>query len=243
MFFYKNSRYNEEFAACILYCAHILDFNVIVGDEPNKSLPDIHTIDGKYGIEVVQVEQKIDYLMNRVLEHSKSCDFDAAKTIAFCNNKKDFQNKFEIMQDDGKIVSITSNERSHTFGAMRDIYTENLKKKLDKSEKRNYEGCEKVDLCCLMLQRRKTVNDVKLLAACYGFVSKDYERKFKKIFVLTTDSVFVVDANKLTLQDSPGETRCYFGDIKEIAYDYNKAVAYHKRMKVEGLNPVTKTKK
>ena len=81
---------------------------------------------------------------------------------------------------------------------MKDIYFENLNKKLEKLNRGNYSGINgQISLCTSIIQRIKTEYDARLVLYEYFQAFKNYKKSFEKIIVVTSSQVLMFDLNKI----------------------------------------------
>ena len=76
---------------------------------------------------------------------------------------------------------------------MKDIYKEEIDKKLVKLNNGNYSSINGViSLCISILQRRKGLYDVNLILYQYWETVKNHKKGFNKIYVLTSDKIYIL---------------------------------------------------
>lgn len=170
---------------------------LFVGDDGATRLPDIYTDNKRLGIEAVQMENAVDLdikYIGKAMEDNKG---DFAAVQRFCNEK--YKNLYDLTEFEGKVACITDNLGSHSRDWMKCTYRQESYKKLSKLNKGNYSGIHgEMDLCVTMTARRKSVYDANLLTYEYMLCKVDVPKTFDKIFIVTTDCIFVVKPNNIT---------------------------------------------
>ena len=130
-----------------IFCAYALTKYVfysndyVVGDMAKEKLPDIFSIDKKHCIEVVQAEKECDFKIDRVWKLYNKFNGDFIKIKKFCDTK--YPNEYILLEFDGKVGSFSVNEMAHSKDWMKDIYKEEIRKKLKKLNEGHYAGDRK----------------------------------------------------------------------------------------------------
>lgn len=185
-----------------IFCAYVLTKYVfysndyVVGDIAKEKLPDIFSIDKKHGIEVVQAEKECDFKIDRVWKLYKKFNGDFIKIKKFCDTN--YPNEYILLELDGKVGSFSINEEAHSKDWMKDIYKEEIRKKLKKLNEGHYSGIiEEIDLCISIIQRSRDEYDAKLVLYQYFELFDKYNKGFNKIFIITSSNIFICELKNI----------------------------------------------
>ena len=132
------------------------DDTLVVGDESNKKLklPDIYNINNTYGIEVVQLEKDCDFKTSRIWKLYEKYNGDYDRIKYDCDLL--YPNEYILTGYNGLLGAFSTNEGAHSIDWMKDIYKEEIGKKLSKLNNGNYSSISgNVSLCVSILQRQK----------------------------------------------------------------------------------------
>lgn len=208
------------------------DDTLIVWDEANKKLklPDIYNTNYTYGIEVVQLEKDRDFKTNRVWKLYEKYNGDYDKIKSDCDSL--YPNEYMLKEDNGLLCAFSTNGGAHSIDWMKDIYKDEIDKKLTKLNNGNYSSINgSVSLCISILQRHKQLYDVNLILYQYFEVVKNHEKGFDKIFVLTSDKMYILKPENVKTIQPKFEQNCIFDFdidgkeyIVELDYDYNDVI-------------------
>lgn len=208
------------------------DDTLVVGDEANKKLklPDIHNTNNTYGIEVVQLEKDCDFKINRVWKLYEKYNGDYDKIKSDCDLL--YPNEYILTEYNGLLGSFYTNGGAHSIDWMKDVYKEEIDKKLVKLNNGNYSSINgNISLCISILQRRKRLYDVNLILYQYFEVVKNHKKGFDKIFVLTSDKMYILKPeNVKNIQPKIWQNCIVDFDIEgneyfvELDYDYNDVI-------------------
>lgn len=229
-----------------IFCAYALTKYVfysndyVVGDIAKEKLPDIFSIDKKHGIEVVQAERECDFKIDRVWKPYNKFNGDFIKIKKFCDTK--YPNEYILLEFDGKVGSFSVNEGAHIKDWMKDIYKEEIRKKLKKLNEGHYAGIiEEIDLCISIIQRSKDEYDVKLVLYQYFELFNKYNKRFKKIFIITSSNIFIFE-----LENIKGISPIYYQncivDFNILGENYCLKLNYDYNDVVEKVYKVSKSK-
>ena len=203
------------------------DDTLVAGDESNKKLklPDIYNTNYTYGIEVVQLEKDCDFKTNRLWKLYKKYNGDYDKIKRDCDSL--YPNEYMLKEKNGLLGSFSTNSGAHSSDWMKDIYKEEIDKKLTKLNNGNYSSINgSISLCTSILQRSKELYDVNLILYQYFEVVKNHEKGFDKIFVLTSNKMYILKPENVKNIQPRFEKNCIFDfdiDGKEyiVELDYD----------------------
>ena len=117
---------------------YLKDDTLVVGDESNKKLklPDIYNTNNTYGIEVVQLEKDRDFKKTRVWKLCEKYNGDYDKIKNDCDSL--YPNEYILGECGGLLGSFFTNGGAHSIDWMKDVYKEEIDKKLVKLNNGNY---------------------------------------------------------------------------------------------------------
>lgn len=184
-----------------VFCAYAIEQTIcfkdlIVGDDGNKCLPDIYNGPKTLGIEVVQLEKDCDLDMKYVWQSYNQNNGNYQKVKEFCD--KEYPGVYEIVEHNGKVGCFYSSEEAHTVDWMKEIYSNNLRKKLEKLNNGNYSGINsEILLCVSIIQRNKGLYDIQLILYLYQILTKQFNNEFSKIVVITFEKLYLLEPKKV----------------------------------------------
>lgn len=162
-----------------------------VGDEAKLNLPDIYSEDLSIGFEVVQMERDEDLDTKYVWDEIAKNNYDFSITKIFCDEK--YPNKYHLQEYNGKVFCFMTKGKSHRVDWMKPIYDKLINNKLEKLNNGNYSGItDKINLCISIVHRTKRLYDAELIIYSYTQLAKTFERKFKNLYIIESDKLFVV---------------------------------------------------
>lgn len=223
----ENVREEELFCALVLsnYLFETEDFTV--GDD--LELPDITSGNCSVGIEVVQIEKEVDHLQDRILKEFVANNLECIKVY---KNKKILPklSSFSIKEKDGKLMSLSTKEESHSVDWMMPENEERLRKKLKKLNRGNYSRIkENIALCVLSRDRIRNEYDFCLLIYQYLKIAAEFEKKYDAVYFITSEGIFCwkkTDEKYIAPRFNNGRV-CGFDvgkgfPLEKTEYDYNE---------------------
>ncbi len=217
----------EIYAAKVLKYCIFSDTVLVVGDQTKLKLPDIYSEDLSIGFEVVQMEKDEDLDTKYIWEKIERNNGNFALTKKFCDEK--FPDKYILGEHDGKVRYLRTNGKSHSIDWMKPIYDREINKKLIKLNNDNYSGItNEINLCISIVHRAKTLYDAELIAYSYKQAVKNYEKTFKKLYIIESDKIFIIHTDKIEnikpiiwqncICDFEITGKDYIEEIKDIPY-------------------------
>ena len=195
----RNNLRNDTLLA-LLIDKYIFPMNLlIIGDDNVNHLPDLWDIYKTNGFEFVQCELDCDLDKKQIYNALKQSGYDYNKTIEQLKKNTFPINEYCFHCYESKIVSFFHNEFGRSFDYLYPIYEKNIKNKLKKLNKGNYNGCQKCSLVISNIERLRDKNDMELVKEAYEKLSLDFTRKFDNVYVITTIGIYNVTNNIETI--------------------------------------------
>lgn len=192
----KTAKPPEIIAAKLLGDRFFNDKNLIVGDDSNLKIPDIYTEDLSIGIEVVQLDRGADLDTKYIWEEIKKQGEGYNEIKKFCDDE--YPCMYKLIEKEGKVFGFYSNKLTHSKTWMKESYSCNIKKKLDKLNNGNYSGIKtEIDLCIIIIYKIIRKFDIELIAYCYKQIEESYEKSYNKIYILESNKTFVIYPNRI----------------------------------------------
>ena len=192
------------------------DKMLLVGDGFGK-FPDIRTDDLSLGIEAVQAEYAEDFASKIIMK----------KFIKFKGNAKKLKNYIKTKMAAFETVLFINKNKVEAWSTKlvgyskyfsRYIFDKAIAKKLEKLNDGNYDSINgEINLAIISVYRSKPDKIIKEIQQKYESVKDSYRLKFKKIFVLFTDTLFEIDGDVIKKYDIfDDELECLQDDFKKL---------------------------
>lgn len=169
---------------------------LVVGDKPDKNLPDIYSSDEKIGYEVTNCEAKPDFHHRDYLKELSKLDFDLDKIK---NSKIDLSNYNDIFTtvENNIITSTRLCALFHKNDWMLCNYKKCIDKKLTKLNNGNYRGCQNISLIILSVARLSGLEDAKFLQKAFQTVYRNHNKKYDNLYFFTTHDIFNITKDNI----------------------------------------------
>ena len=212
----KSAKNTEIMLAYFLQKKVYPDKTLYIGDGYGK-FPDIRTKDELLGIEVVQAEPAEDFAANMIWKKYDEFKGNARKLKTYIKTKlKHFETLLFVKGN--KVEAWKIGLYGHSAYYYKHIFETSINRKLEKLNEGNYSEIDgEINLGIISIFRAKPDRIIKQIQEKYDELKMLYPLKFKKIFVLFTDALFVIDSGKITKhQISDEELELLKSDFKTL---------------------------
>lgn len=193
---HKSAKRTEVMMAYFLHSKVFPDKVLLVGDEGGK-YPDIRTADEELGIEVVQAEQAEDFAANLIWTKFDEYNGDADKLKHYIRKKLSGY-EVKLFVNNRKVEAWTTNDLGHSAYYSKRLFFTIINKKLEKLNSGNYNEIKgEIDLAIISVFRSRSDKHARDILSEYQKIKGYYKQNFNKIFVLFTDTFYIIDHEKI----------------------------------------------
>ena len=114
------------------------------------------------------------------------------KFVDYAEKQKKVQDRY-VIDRVGQQAILFPKTSARKVGYLKEFFSKNIKKKLNKLNSNKYDGCKSINLVCFSCERQRGRGDFENFKEEYLKQSVAYSKNFDKIYLITTSGIYEFD--------------------------------------------------